>query len=167
MTTTLQSNEQIIYQSKVHWIYLAPAAFLVMIGLCCTALSIITALAEPPPNQPPPPTQMIDTLVMCSGCILVLALILTVTMALNFVSSDLILTNRRVIFETGIMRRRTREFFLNQIDSVTIETPLLGRFLNYGSIVVSGSGGLRQPFYRISNPQEIRNHIQQQIANQR
>ena len=40
-------------------------------------------------------------------------------------------------------------------------TTLLGRVLNFGDLVVTGTGGAREMFHRVRDPIGFRNHVQQ------
>jgi hypothetical protein len=48
---------------------------------------------------------------------------------------------------------------LSKIESVSVDEPFWGRILNYGTIVVKGSGGTSQPFPFISNAMGLRMQI--------
>lgn len=159
----LPPNEQIIYQSKPHWIFLAKPAALTLVGFFCTACTALTALAEPPPGQAPPPEGMLYTMGTCSACIFVAAFLVVLVRFTHYESAEFTLTNRRVILEHLQSRQHSLEIFLRQIDSVAVETSALGDLLGYGDVVIM-AGAARQPLRRFANPQQIRHLIQEQIA---
>jgi uncharacterized membrane protein YdbT with pleckstrin-like domain len=78
-------------------------------------------------------------------------------------STEMAVTNRRVLIKTGLMSRRTIEMLVSQIESIVITEPFLGRMLGYGSVVIRGTGGTPETFHLIANPTEFRTHVQQQI----
>ena len=49
-------------------------------------------------------------------------------------------TNKRVIFKTGIISRKSEEMKLASIETVEIDQGVLGRILGYGSVKVTGRG---------------------------
>jgi uncharacterized membrane protein YdbT with pleckstrin-like domain len=49
-------------------------------------------------------------------------------------------TDYRVIYKTGLIRRRTAEMNMNKIGSVVVDQSILGRLLDYGSIHIRGTG---------------------------
>lgn len=155
--------ETVLYQAKPHWIWLTRPALLMLVGLGCTCCSILAASANPPPGQPPPPEGMIATMTICSTCLLGLALLATIAATLRYIHSTFILTNRRVIWETGIFTQKTLEIFLWKVDSVYVETPFLGNLLGYGTVIVI-SGASRQSLGIYARPQEIRQRIQEQVS---
>lgn len=163
MATSTEPGEQVILTSRPHWVILLGPGVLAAIGFLCTVCSILPML-NPPPGQNPPPVEGARLMAGCSSCILLLALFMAVYALIVFITSEFTLTDRRVMVESGVLGRRSKEIFLNKVESVSVETPLLGRLLNYGTIVITGSGGAREYLNRISNPQEIRSQIQHQIA---
>ena len=79
-------------------------------------------------------------------------------------AAEFAVTNKRVIFKTGVVQRRTTELFLSKIESVGADQTILGRMLGYGSIILRGTGGSTEPFMNIDRPLEFRRQIQEQIA---
>ena len=79
-------------------------------------------------------------------------------------AAEFAVTNKRVIFKTGVVHRRTAEMFLSKIESVGADQTILGRLFGYGSIVLRGTGGSSEPFEKIDHPLEFRRQIQEQIA---
>lgn len=69
-------------------------------------------------------------------------------------------TNKRVISKMGIIRRDIEEMDLKSIESVNIKQSVLGRILNYGSILISGRGTSLIVFQDIDNPVNVRKKIQ-------
>ncbi len=43
-----------------------------------------------------------------------------------------------------------------------MEQSVLGRILGYGTIVINGTGGTKEPFKRIASPFDFRKHVQEQ-----
>jgi uncharacterized membrane protein YdbT with pleckstrin-like domain len=52
-------------------------------------------------------------------------------------SSRFVLTDRRVALKNGILRQRSTEFPLRNVESVLVEFPILGRLFNYGTLTVA------------------------------
>ena len=72
------------------------------------------------------------------------------------------ISNKRVILKIGIIRRDIDEMNLNSIESVSIKQSILGRLLNYGTIIVSGRGTTQILFKDLDSPVKIRKQIQGQ-----
>jgi uncharacterized membrane protein YdbT with pleckstrin-like domain len=78
-------------------------------------------------------------------------------------SSEFVVTNKRVLVKTGWLRRRSTEILLRQIEGIAVEQGIVGRVLNYGTIVVEGTGSDRTPYRGISDPLGFRLAVQEQI----
>ncbi len=76
-------------------------------------------------------------------------------------TSEFAVTNRRVIIKVGLVSRRTVELNLETVESIGVEQTVLGRILGYGTIVVVGTGGTREPFPRIADPMAFRRAVNQ------
>jgi uncharacterized membrane protein YdbT with pleckstrin-like domain len=76
---------------------------------------------------------------------------------LDYVSTDFLLTNRRLITRLGIIQQRVVEIKLDRIESIEIKQGFFGRLLGYGDLVILGSGRATIVIPRISNPTQFRN----------
>lgn len=74
-------------------------------------------------------------------------------------TTELAITNKRVIAKTGLIQRRTIEMFLEKIESIQVDQSVLGRMFNFGSVVISGTGVHSAPFKSISDPLTLRKHF--------
>jgi uncharacterized membrane protein YdbT with pleckstrin-like domain len=79
-------------------------------------------------------------------------------------SSEFAITSRRVIVKVGLINRRTLELNLAKVESIGVDQSLLGRILNYGTIVVVGTGGTREPFKDIADPMGFRRAVNEATA---
>ncbi|MCX9156411.1 PH domain-containing protein [Niveibacterium sp. 24ML] len=76
-------------------------------------------------------------------------------------STELAITNKRVIAKFGFISRRTIEINLGKIESIQVDQTVLGRMLNYGSLVIAGAGEAQAPIPHISNPMRFRQMFMQ------
>jgi len=83
---------------------------------------------------------------------------------LIFKSAEFGVTTSRVIAKWGLLRRRSLELQLNKVESVTLMQPIFGRILNYGTVIIGGTGGTKETFRYIADPIRFRNSIQEQIG---
>lgn len=74
-------------------------------------------------------------------------------------TTELAITNKRVIAKTGLIRRRTIEMFLEKIESIQVDQGVLGRIFDFGSVLISGTGVHSAPFRNISDPLELRKNF--------
>ena len=76
-----------------------------------------------------------------------------------YTTTELAITNERVIAKTGLVQRRTTEMFLEKIESIQVDQTIFGRLFNFGSILISGTGVHSAPFRNISDPLELRRNF--------
>ena len=74
-------------------------------------------------------------------------------------TSEFAVTNRRVIIKVGLVSRKTVELNLEKVESIGVEQTILGRILGYGTIVVVGTGGTKEPFRGIADPMGFRRAV--------
>ena len=83
-------------------------------------------------------------------------LVFLVWVAVVYWTTELAVTNKRVIAKTGLIRRNTIEMFLSKVESVHVDQSVMGRIFNFGTVVLSGTGVQNATFRRISNPLRFR-----------
>ena len=71
-------------------------------------------------------------------------------------TTELAVTNKRIIAKTGLIQRNTVEMFLEKVESIQVDQGVLGRVFDFGSITVSGTGGDKSPVKNVSQPLEFR-----------
>ena len=84
---------------------------------------------------------------------------------LRVLTTELALTNKRVIAKVGLIRRDTVELRLEKIESLMVNQSIFGRMLNYGSVSVTGTGGTKTPIPYISNPASFRMAVNEFLEN--
>jgi uncharacterized membrane protein YdbT with pleckstrin-like domain len=75
---------------------------------------------------------------------------------LNVRTTELAVTNKKVIGKTGWVARKSIDLPLSKLESFTIDESLLGRLLGYGSVQVSGTGGHRVAIPYIKSPHDFK-----------
>jgi len=72
------------------------------------------------------------------------------------ISTELAVTNKRVIAKAGFIKRETIELNHNKVESFSVDQSILGRILNYGNLIVRGTRGVQTPIKNIDNPLAFR-----------
>jgi len=98
------------------------------------------------------------------GLLIFLAIIAGIDQIITFITSEFIITNKRVIAKIGLIRRKSIEVLLNKVEGIQVNQGILARILGYGTITVGGTGGTKDPFKNIRSPIEFRKKAQEQIA---
>lgn len=81
---------------------------------------------------------------------------------ISYLTSEFAVTNQRVLIKIGWLRRKSLELLLTKVESIQVEQGLLGRIVNNGTIVITGTGGTKEQFKNIRAPFEFRKQLQQQ-----
>jgi uncharacterized membrane protein YdbT with pleckstrin-like domain len=74
-------------------------------------------------------------------------------------TTELAVTNRRVIAKFGFIRRETTEINVGKIESVQVNQSVMGRLLDYGTIVFSGAGTPQASIANIADPLAFRKAV--------
>jgi uncharacterized membrane protein YdbT with pleckstrin-like domain len=95
-----------------------------------------------------------------AGITAALGIIVIIAALVRRSSTELAVTNRRVIAKFGLIARSTVEMNLAKIESVRVEQTVMGRLLGFGSIIVTGTGSTMDPIPFIADPIAFRQAIQ-------
>jgi uncharacterized membrane protein YdbT with pleckstrin-like domain len=75
---------------------------------------------------------------------------------IRYKTTELAITNKRVIAKFGFISRKTIELNINKVESIQVNQDILGRIFDYGSLIISGAGNPQAPISGISNPMNFR-----------
>ena len=133
----LLPGEAVVQRARLHWIVFLKAIVVAVVGL---AVLFIQPLV---------------------GAIVVgLALLMALPPWLERTTSEFGVTSKRVIIKVGLIQRRTLELLIRQVEAISVDQSLTGRIFNFGTITLTGTGGVRETFHNIANPLEFRRSIQ-------
>lgn len=164
----MNPKEITLAQERLHWgIFAGPVlAVLCLFLLTLPALVPIYIMGNvmrqfyPQPSQNP--GSLLYSLVFLPELLVGLPLILIVWMA--YLKSTITLTNRRLIYRTGLLVRVAGELPLENVEAIIMVEPLLGRVLGYGTVIVTSVGGLRFPLRYLASPQKFHAILQKAVA---
>jgi uncharacterized membrane protein YdbT with pleckstrin-like domain len=133
----LLPDEEIVYQARLHrMIFWKPVALIVLGAIFLWIQPII------------------------GGVVILLGLLALIPPAVDYGSSEFGVTNKRVIIKVGFLRRKTLELLLRHVETISVDQSVVGRLLDYGSVMLTGTGGIRELFDNIAAPLELRRRIQ-------
>lgn len=144
----LQPGETIVYLTSLHWLVYLKAIIMFVLALICLMASIKV-------NDP----VAVMALQIVAGVFLVMALLAALGALIRRATTELAITDRRVIFKTGIFQRHTIEINRSKVETVGVNQSILGRVLSYGTVIVRGTGGSFEPIPFIGDPLTFRSHI--------
>ncbi|MBZ8003097.1 PH domain-containing protein [Campylobacter canadensis] len=91
-------------------------------------------------------------------------LFLVARMYIIITTTELALTNKKVIAKFGLIRRNTIELRLEKIESIRVDQGILGRIFNYGTIFINGAGSAA-PIPFIGTPIDFKRKVDECIEN--
>jgi len=141
----LIAGETVVHRARLHWIiFLWPAA--------CLLITLLLLLSRDAGNA------------AFGGFFLIVGLAWGLSSYINFTSSEFGVTNRRVLIKVGFIRRRSLELLLSKVEGIGVDQGIPGRIFGYGTIIVTGTGGTKEPFRNITAPMEFRKTVQEQTG---
>jgi uncharacterized membrane protein YdbT with pleckstrin-like domain len=143
----LQPGERMLHQSKLHWlVYMAVVPF---VAIAIAGAALYAALNDPTSVAPP-------ALVTIG---VVGAVLAWLRGWIRRASTELAVTDRRVIFKRGVIRRHTIEMNMDKVESVDVDQSILGRIFNYGDVTIRGTGASLEPLRMIEDPLKFRSYV--------
>ena len=144
--SVLRPGETVVYRGHLHWIICAPGILAVLAG------AVLAAFA-------PTLHESGSILVWAGIALAILGAFLLFRAWFDQWITEIAVTNLRVIYKRGFIRRYTAEMSMTKVESVTINQSVLGRLLDYGTIHVRGVGVGMEHLHRIDSPIALRNAI--------
>ena len=149
----LMQGEQVVFRTRRHWITFRRPIFIFLIGL----LLFIAGMLWKDQNY----AETAGEYALAVAA--VIALLLAIPAFVDRLTSEFAVTNKRVIVKVGWMERRSIETLLSKIEAIEVMQSIQGRMMDYGTIVIIGTGGTKEPFDRIAAPLQFRMKVQEQI----
>jgi uncharacterized membrane protein YdbT with pleckstrin-like domain len=145
----LQPGETIVYATRLHWlIYLHT----ILLSIACIILA--AAAVSTSDNQ-----GISLALGIAAVIFALLALSAGLRAFIRRATTELAVTDHRVIYKSGLFSRHTIEMNRDKVESVDVDQTLLGRIFGYGTVIVRGTGGSLEPIRNIGDPLTFRTYI--------
>ena len=142
----LQPGETLVYEAALSWVGYLPG--LLVLILAAVAFVVGGELSGWP--------LWVD---IVAGIILLVALWLLAAAWFTRWTTEVAITDRRIIHKTGFIRRKTIEMSVEKVESVDVNQSLLGRLFDYGDVIVRGTGAGLAPLNEIDQPLKFRSKI--------
>ena len=145
--SVLAAGENIVYRAKIsRWKFFL--YYLVgIVGLAAGPAALIITGDRSQTGY------IVAGITMLAGLLVILAAVIRRN------TTELVLTNRRIITKRGLISRDTVEMNLSKVESLHVNQSLMGRLLNYGDVSVVGTGASLEPLRGIGRPLELRQRL--------
>ena len=136
----LSANEKIVYHTRLHWWVFMPSGVFFLLGLLFMNQSSGFGMG-----------------------LLVIALLMLGLAYLNWMSSEFVITNKRVILKKGFVSRILVEIQLNKAEGLIIEQGIVGRIFNFGGVLVTSSG-VKNAFAPMEAPFTFKKEVNEAVV---
>lgn len=133
----LLADEKVVHKARLHWIIFVKPFALIVLGL-------IFLFIQP----------------LVGGLVILIGFAAWFPILVAYLSSEFGVTNKRVIIKVGFVRRRTLELLLRHVEAISVDQSVAGRIFGFGSLTITGTGGVRELFHNVKAPLEFRRRIQ-------
>jgi uncharacterized membrane protein YdbT with pleckstrin-like domain len=141
----LLNGEKVLHKGRVHWWAWGKGLAIVLTGF------LVGAQGEPMP--------------FWGGMIGLFGLVLLVRGLVTVWTTELAVTDKRVIAKFGLISRETIELVHQKVEGLSVSQSILGRLLGFGTITVNGTGSGKTPVPHITQPLVFRRKALEVIQN--
>ncbi len=142
----LEPGEKVVFKTRLSWTLYGPAIGYALIALGLTffsasvsgfgvAVFVVAALAA------------------------LAALVSSLRAWFRRWTTEIAVTDRRVVLKRGFIRRHTVEMNMQKVESVDVDQTQLGRLFNYGTVTIKGTGSTLESLRMIDHPLKLRSAI--------
>jgi uncharacterized membrane protein YdbT with pleckstrin-like domain len=128
-------GETIIEKAQIHWFIFVSDVLMLLLALA-----------------------IMDYQWMLAAGIAAVTIFTTIKDLIYYLTTELALTNKRVIAKFGWIQRHTIELSLARVESLTVNQSIFGRIFNFGTLTVNGIGGIQTPIPVIADPLKFRSN---------
>jgi uncharacterized membrane protein YdbT with pleckstrin-like domain len=146
VSSVLQPDEKVRYATNVHWIIYLPGAALLLLGALTYGIS----------RNPIGPAWLWYWIAVL---LVLIAAVLLFRAWFRRWTTEIAVTSRRIIRKEGFIRRKTKEIALDKVESVDVDQSIAGRILDYGNVLIHGTGQAIEDLELIARPIQFRNHV--------
>ena len=142
----LEPGEEIRYRTTVTWTVYGPS---LLLALCAVASLIVAETSAP-----------LAGIGAFAAVFFALAAIVSFLPAwFRRFTTEIVVTDRRIILKRGLIRRHTVEMNMQKVESVDVDQTLVGRLFNYGNITIRGTGSSFETLSKIDAPLKLRTTV--------
>ena len=141
----LQPDENVKYVGGLHWmVYRHAMTFSIFMAVVSLFLIDLTDSKEQRP----------------------ILLILLLLSLMSFIppwfrraTTEIVVTDKRIIHKIGWIGRRTEEMNMTKVETVDVRQGVVGRMLGFGTVLIIGIGSSWEPLAFVGAPLDLRNAI--------
>jgi membrane protein YdbS with pleckstrin-like domain len=147
-TKVLQPDETVKVVGRLHWSIYIRGLVVLMVAVAL----LVGSLWVPDPDGQ-------RYVQWAAGVVGVLGLMVLLAAWIRRLGTEIVVTDRRIILNHGLLSRRTMEMNMSKIEMVDVRQSLWGRIWGYGTVKIHGTGVDIEALKGIGSPLAIRNAI--------
>ena len=170
---SLGEGEELVHVAHFHWLYTVSAVFNIVFGVGL-AIGIIVGAIVVQPHLPnflqsdiPADAGMLELIRSVSPGIKILAFMVLAMGLLRYAhmmiikaTTEIAITNRRLVYKRGLVARYVGEMNIDRIEGVNVLQGVWGRIFNFGRVMVRGMGVGEVVLPNIEDPIKFRKAIE-------
>jgi len=145
---SLGPDEELIHVGKFHWMYTVNSFLSIIWGLFgAIMIMFMSYKAYEFMGKLPPNTGFFGAIKEIHPAIrgvsflfFILGLVKFAQMMVTKVTTEIAITNNRLVYKRGLVARHVGEINIDRIEGVNVLQPIMGRIFNYGRVMVRGMG---------------------------
>ena len=142
----LEPGEKVVFETRLSWTLYGPAIVEALIALALPFFAVSV------------PGFGVAVFVV-SALAAVAALLSFLRAWFRRWTTEIAVTDRRVVLKRGFIRRHTVEMNMQNVESVDVDQTQFGRLFNYGTVTIRGTGSTLESFRMIDHPLKLRSAI--------
>src|ERR1700722_3734930 len=136
--SVLKPGEEIRFATDIHWMVYIPGFLLLLVAIAVYVVG--SPLAGP---------DAAVVMRVLAGLLFAAAAVWLFIGWFRRWTTEVAVTNKRIIYKRGFISRYTIEMHLEEGESVEVDQTILGRILGYGDIITGGVGASLEPLRNI------------------
>ena len=144
----LLPGEEVSHRAQLHWIIYAG-------GIMVAAAAVIFLIGAVAISD----GRLRAALFVAAIIFIFLAAMQTAGAWLKRRTTEILITNRRIIVKQGVLALSTIEMNIDKVESVLVHQSPLGRLLDFGTLIVRGVGAGLEPVRNVAQPLAFHRHV--------
>lgn len=145
---SLGPEEELVHVGKFHWMYTVQAFMAIIWGIVISLMIVLGAVfVYKQMGWFPPDLPSLEGVKYLHPGIRIAAFVAFVLGLLSFAqmmvvkaTTEIAITNSRLVYKRGLVARHVGEMSVDRIEGVNVLQTILGRIFNYGRLAIRGMG---------------------------
>lgn len=146
--SVLQPGETIRFVTDIHWMVYIPGFLLLLAAIAVYIVASVVTAGD-----------AAFIVKIFAALLFVAAVVFLFIGWFKRLTTEVAVTDKRIIYKRGFISRYTIEMHLDKVESVDVDQSVMGRIFGYGDIIIRGVGASLEPLRNIEAPIEFRSHV--------